>query len=151
MGRINEAWRVLGTLRAEPSVDRSHRSPCSRGPKTARRKVGGKVGREHFRLRQAVPGSAPGRMPTREGLPPMSEPLNETSHRRRECDRAELRAAHALKLGDHTAYLIATGQAASARRRRAEWELESAVRVDAVTARVLRVVDATVRTVLRES
>jgi hypothetical protein len=56
-----------------------------------------------------------------------------------------------LELGDHTAYLIATAQAASARRRRAEWELESAGRVEPVAARVLRAVDATVRTVLRET
>jgi hypothetical protein len=81
----------------------------------------------------------------------MSEPLNESPHRRRESDRAEQRAARALELGDHTAYLIATAQTATARRRRAEWELESAGRIDTVGARVLRAVDSTIRTVLRES
>lgn len=40
---------------------------------------------------------------------------------RRESDRAEQRAQRAAKLGDVTAYVIATGQAEAARRRRQEW------------------------------
>jgi hypothetical protein len=52
--------------------------------------------------------------------------VNDVSHRRRESDKAEQRAGRALELGDHTGHLIATAQAAAARRRRAEWELAMA-------------------------
>ena len=79
----------------------------------------------------------------------MSEPPNETAQRRRESDRAGQRAAHALELGDHTAYLIATAQAEAARRRRAEWELERGVQEGGV--RVLATVDAILPTVLRDT
>jgi hypothetical protein len=76
--------------------------------------------------------------------------VSETPHHRRESDRAQQRAIRAAELGDHTAYLIATAQAASARRRRAEWELDSAGRAGALAAPFLTAVDAAVRRVLRE-
>ncbi len=41
--------------------------------------------------------------------------------RRRESDRAEERASRAALLGDRVAYIVATAQAAAARRRREEW------------------------------
>lgn len=131
-----------------------------------RRKVRGNVRLEYCRSRQAprAPSSLGGpRRP--ESLPPVTgsfrsshskdwtrsgKPVSETPHQRRESDRAQQRAGRAAELGDHTAYLIATAQAASARRRRAEWELESAGRAEAVAAPFLTAVDAAVRSVLRE-
>jgi hypothetical protein len=59
--------------------------------------------------------------------------MSATPHHRRESDRAERRAIRAAELGDHTAQLIATAQAATALRRRDEWELarlQMLVRID---------------------
>jgi hypothetical protein len=63
-------------------------------------------------------------MMPRQGAWVWPEGCSVTDHvnkRRRESDRAEERADRAAKLGDFAGFVVASGQAEAARRRRAEW------------------------------